>query len=59
MRLRGLCQLLDEWEKLGLALVDRTLLRKALLKADGWSCTLSLVVVWLEAIQPWGLWALW
>ena len=61
MRLRGLCQLLDEWEKLDLALVDRALLRKALIKlsADGWGCTLSLVVVWLEAIQPWGVWALW
>ena len=48
------------WEKLGLALVGRALLGKALiqLSADGWGCTASLVVVWPEASQPWGLRAL-
>ena len=49
------------WEKLDLALVGRALLSKALiqLSADGWGCTPSLVVVWPEATQPWGLQALW
>ena len=48
-------------EKLGLALMGRALLSKALiqLSADGWGCTPSLVVVWPEATQPWGLQALW
>ena len=34
------------WEELGLALVGRALLSKTLiqLSADGWGCTLSLVV---------------
>ena len=65
MRLRDLCKLLDVrdwwWEKLGLALVGRALLSKALiqLSADGWGCTPFLVVVWLETTQPWGLQALW
>ena len=61
MRLRGLCQLLDEWEKLDLALVDRALLRKALIKlsADGWGFTPSLVGVWPEVTDPWGMPALW
>ena len=46
-----------QWEKLDLALVGRTLLSKALIKlsADEWGCTPSLVVVWPEATQPWGL----
>ena len=58
MRLRGLCKLLDGrdwwWEKLGLALVGRALLSKALiqLSAVEWCCTPSLVVVWPEATQP-------
>ena len=58
MRLRGLCKLLDgrdwQWEKLGLALVGRALLRKALiqLSAVEWCYTPSLVVVWPEATQP-------
>ena len=41
--------------KLGLALVGRALLSKALiqLSADGWDCTLSLVVVWPKATQTW------
>jgi len=40
--------------KLGLALVGRPLLSKALiqLSAGGWDCTLSLVVVWPEVTQP-------
>ena len=48
------------WEKLGLALVGRALLSKALVQlyADGWDCTPSLVVV-PEAIQSWGVQALW
>ena len=51
-------------EKLGLSLVGRallSLLSKALiqLSADEWGCTPSLVVVWPEATQPWGLQALW
>ena len=46
-----------QWEKLGLVLVGRALLSKALvqLSSDGWGCTPSLVVVWPEATQPWGL----
>ena len=45
------------WEKLGLALVGRALLRIALiqLSADGWGCTPSQLVVWLEATQPFGI----
>ena len=58
MKLRDLCKLSDGrdwwWENLGLALVDRTLLSKALiqLSADGWGCAPSLLVVWSEATQP-------
>ena len=65
MRLRDLCKLLDgrdwQWGKLGLALVGRALLSKALiqLSADGWGYSPSLVVVWPEASKPWGLQALW
>ena len=61
MRLIGLRKLLDGrelwWERLGLALVGRALLSKALiqLSADRWGCTPSLVVVWPEATQPGGL----
>ena len=46
--------------KLGLALVGRALLSKALIQfsTDGWDCTSSLVVVWPEVTQPWGLQAL-
>ena len=53
---KSLCKLLDgkDWKKLGLALVGRALLSKALiqLSAGGWDCTLSLVVVWPEVTQP-------
>ena len=37
--------------------MGRTLLSKALIKlsADEWGCTPSLVVVWPEATEPWGL----
>ena len=40
-------------EKLGLALMGKALLSKALmqLSADGWDFTLSLLVVWPEATQ--------
>ena len=46
-----------QWEKLGLALVGRALLSKALIQVspDEWGCALSLVVVWPEMSQPWGL----
>ena len=59
-RLRGLCKLPDggiEWGKLGLALVGRALLSKARiqLSADGWGCAPSLLVVWPEVTQLWGL----
>ena len=58
-----MCELLDgrDWEKLGLALVGRALLSKALIQLsdDGWGCTPSLVVVWSEVTQPLGLEALW
>ena len=39
------------WEKLGVTLVGKALLSKALiqLSAGGWGCTSSLVVVWPEA----------
>ena len=39
----------------------RALLSKALiqLSADGWGCVPSLLVVWPEVTQSWGLWALW
>ena len=45
------------WEKLGLVLVGRVLLSKALiqLSADGWSCVPSLLV-WSEATQSLSLW---
>ena len=65
MKLRDLCKLSDGrdwwWENLGLALVGRTLLSKALiqLSADGWGCALSLVVFGPKATQPSGLWAVW
>ena len=64
-RLRVLCKLPDsgDWqcEKLGLALMGRALLSKALiqLSVDGWGCVPSLLVVWCEVTQFWGLWALW
>ena len=42
------------WEKLGLALVSRALISRALiqLSADGWSCTLSLALVWPSQPSP-------
>ena len=60
-----MCKLPDArnllWEKLSLALVDKALLSKAFiqLSVDGWGCTPSLVFVWPEATQPWGLQAVW
>ena len=59
-----MCKHLDgrdwPWEKLGLALVSRALLSKTLiqLSADVWGCTSSLLVIWPQVTQPWGLWAL-
>ena len=49
------------WGKLGLALGGRAMLRNSLiqLSADEWGCAPSFLVVWLEATQFWGLWALW
>ena len=49
------------WENLGLALVGRALLSKALiqLSADEWCCTSFLVVFWPEVTQPLGLQVLW
>lgn len=43
--------------KLGLALVDRAFLSKALIRlsVNGWGFTPSLVVFWPEATQPCGL----
>ena len=64
MKLGELCKFPDgrdwQWEKLGLALVDRALLSKALIpfSANGWSYTPFLVLVWPEATQLWGLRAL-
>ena len=61
----ALCKLPDgrawQWEKLVLVLVVRALLSKALIQfsTDGRSWALSLVVVWSEASQPWGLQYLW
>ena len=48
------------WEKLSLALVGKALLSKTLiqLSADGWGRAPSVVVLWPETTQPWGLWAL-
>ena len=47
-------------KKMDLALVDRVLLSKTLiqLSADGWGCTPSLLVVWLEVARSWSLQAL-
>ena len=47
--------------KLGLALVGRALLSKALiqLSADGWGWVPSLVDFWPEVTQRWGLQAPW
>ena len=44
----------NSFEKLGLALVSRALLSKALiqLSADGWGCAPSLVIFWPKATQP-------
>ena len=64
MGLRALCKLPDgrdwQWEKLGLVLVGSAMLIKSLIQlfADGWSCAPFLLVVWLVATQPWGLWTL-
>ena len=63
-RLGGLCKLPGGrdwwWGKLSLALVRRALLSKTLiqLSAYGWGCAPSVVVLWPETTQPWGLWAL-
>ena len=60
MRLRGLCKLPDGrkwwWEKLGLALVSRALLSKALiqLSADGWGCARTLIAFWPEVFRSIG-----
>ena len=64
-----MCKLLDgkDWvpldgrEKLGLALMGRALLSRALiqLSADEYGCPLSTVAVWPGASQPWSQWALW
>ena len=60
MKLRGLCKLPDErdwwWEKLGLDLVDRALLSKALiqLSADGWGCARTLIAFWPEVFRSIG-----
>ena len=54
-----MCKLPDsgDWqcEKLGLALMGRALLSKALIQssADGWGCVPSLLVVWPEVTQSW------
>ena len=48
-----------EWEKLtcsGGQGLSKVLIQ---LSTDGWGCTPSQVIVWPEATQPWGLWALW
>ena len=52
---------IGDGKKLGLVLVGRALLTKALiqLSADVWGCIPFLVVAWPEVTQPWGLWALW
>ena len=49
------------WEKLGLALMGKAVLSKALiqLSADEWGCAVFLLVIRLETIQPCGLWTLW
>ena len=63
MRLRDLCKVSDGWEwwweKLDLTLV-RAVLSKTLiqLSTDEWGCVPSLLVVWHEVTQPWGLWVL-
>ena len=62
---KRLCKLPDgrawQWEKLVLVLVGRALLSKALIQfsADGRGWAPSLVVVWPEASQPWGLQSVW
>jgi len=63
--LKGLRKLPDGrdwwWEKLGLALMGRALLSKALnqLSAHGWGCAPFLLVLLPEVTQSWGLLALW
>ena len=60
-----MCKLPDRrdwwWEKLGLALMGKAVLSKALiqLSADEWGCAVFLLVIRLETIQPCGLWTLW
>ena len=64
MRLRDLYKVSGGWEwwweKLDLALVGRAVLSKTLiqLSTDEWGCVPSLLVVWHEVNQPWGLWVL-
>ena len=59
MRLRGLYKLPDgrdwPWEKLGLSLVGRALLSKALIQLSliGGVAAPSILVFWLEVTQPW------
>ena len=60
LKIRGLCRLPDGRDLLGklvLALVGRTILSKTLiqLSAGGWSCSLSLLIVWPEMTQSWSL----
>ena len=63
--LRGLCKLPDgrdwQWEKLGLALVGRALLSKTLIQLStaGWGYTPTLLSVWPQVTQLWGLWVVW
>ena len=49
------------WEKLGLALMGKAVLSKALiqLSADEWGYAVFLLVIRLETTQPCGLWTLW
>ena len=58
MRLRGLYKFPDGGAlgmgKTGLTVVgSKTLIQ---LSADVWGCASSLLVIWPEMTQPWGLW---
>ena len=61
MGIKDLCKLLDGTGdgKTGSCSGEQGPAQLIQLSADEWGCTPSLVVTWSEAMQPWGLQALW